>query len=399
MRRNSHVSGKAVGRLFVGTALLVAPGLVSPAHAQQPPPSVSLSWGIDTTDANVRDVVRLVRAYLAQPDSSARSRGLWSTATELDRRAGDLTMPMGTYQGFPATIVGINSNGPGDSVYTVKVLHGDADSTRLRINPLALQRLYAVREPGAQFGFRLAGALPRLTSHWERRSRGGMTFWYAPGQQPNSDRVIRAERFVDSVAKLFGVPAPGHLDVYVTAAMDEAERALGLDFYVRMGSSRGGSTLPFNIVLAGDPAVGEEYLHELVHAVLYSTFPSNNGLFGEGVATWLGGSQGRTPRQLYAHLRRYQEAHPRLTFADLLRGPPDEGARAWTDAHRATGALVVDTIYRRQGVPGLRSFALLKRDPDILLAALPARLGLAPSDPAALDRWWRSEAERAAKTR
>jgi hypothetical protein len=360
---------------------------------------VSLSWGIDTTDANVRDIVRLVRSYLAQPDSSARSRGLWSTATEFDRRIGDLTMPMGAYQGFPATIVGVTSDGPGDSVYTVKVIYADADSTRRRISPLALQRLYAVQETGAPFGFRLAGALPRLTSHWERRSRGRMTFWYAPGQQPNSDRIVRAERFVDSVAKLFGVPAPPHIDVYVTAAMDEAERAIGLDFFPRAGSGRGGSTLPFNIVLAGDPAVGEEYPHEFVHAVLGPTFPSNNGLFGEGVATWLGGSQGRTLRQLYVHLRQYQELQPKLTFADLLRGPQDAGARAWTDAHRATGALVVDTIYRRGGITGLRAFALVRRDPDTLLAALPAQLGLASGDPTALDRWWRAEAERVSRAR
>lgn len=400
MRRGRYGRAQAARRVLLGAVFLSAPAMTSPAHAQQPPSAVSLSWGIDTTVTDVRDIVGLVRSYLARPDSSARSRGLWSTATEFDRRVGDLTMPMGAYQGFPATIVGITSDGPGDSVYTVKVLHASADSARRRINPLALQRLYAVREPGALFGFRLAGALPRLTSHWERRSHGRMTFWYAPGQQPNSDRIIRAERFVDSVARLFGVPAPRHLDVYVTAAMDEAERAIGLDFFVRAGPGRGGSALPFNIVLAGDPAVGEEYLHEFVHAVLGATFPSNNGLFGEGVATWLGGSQGRTPRQLYALLRQYQEARPALTLADLLRGgSQDAGAREWSDAHRATGALVVDTIYRRGGIPGLRAFALLKRDADTLLAALPAQLGLASADPAALDRWWRSEAECASRPR
>lgn len=400
VQRKRHASTTSVRILFIGTAVLVASAVASPVRAQQPPPTVSLSWGIDTTDTNVRDIVRLVRAYLAKPDSSARSRGLWSTATEFDRRVGDLTMAMGAYQGFPATIVGVTSDAPGDSVYTVKVLYGEADSTRRRISPLALQRLYAVREPGALFGFRLAGTLPRLTSHWERRSQGRMTFWYAPGQQPNSDRIIRAERFADSVAKLFGVPAPQHLDVYVTAAMDEAERAIGLDFFPRAGSGRGGSALPFNIVLAGDPAVGEEYLHEFVHAVLGPTFPSNNGIFNEGAATWLGGSQGRTPRQLYALLRQYQRDRPSITLADLLRGgTQDADARAWTDAHRATGALVVDTIYRRGGLSGLRALALMKGDADAMLAALPAQLGLAPSDPTALDRWWRSEADRASRAR
>ena len=390
---------QVVGRLFIRAAIPLALAAVLPARAQEPSPTVSVSWGIDTTATDNRAIVALVRAYLAKPDSSARSRGLWSTATEFDRRVGDLTMPMGAYQGFPATIVGITSDGPGDSVYTVKVLHAEADSTRTRISPLALQRLYAVREPGARFGFKLAGTLPRLTSHWEQRSKGRMTFWYAPGQRPNNDRISRSTRFVDSVATLFEVQAPPHLDVYVTADMDEAERALGLDFFPRAGPDRGGAALPFNIVLAGDPALGEAYLHEFVHAVLGAAFPSNNGLFNEGVATWLGGSQGRTTRQLYAQLRQYQELNPTLTIADLLRGGShDVDARAWTDAHRATGALVAETIYRKEGIRGLRAFALLKRDPDTLVASLRALLGLAASDPAALDRWWRNEAARASQT-
>ena len=389
-----------MGRPFFTAVLLVGLAVVSPALAQQPSPTVTVSWAIDTTSSDLRQIVALVRAYLAQPDSSARSRGLWSTATEFDRRVGDLTMVIGTYQGFPATIVGIISDGPGDSVYTVKVLHAEADSARTRISPLALQRLYAVREPGARFGFKLAGTLPRLTSHWQRRSSGRMTFWYAPGQRPDNDRISRATRFVDSVAGLFEVRAPQHLNVYVTADMDEAERALGLDFFPRAGPGRGGAALPFDIVLAGDPALGEAYLHEFVHVVLGGRFPGNNGLFNEGVATWLAGSQGRTTRQLYTHLHRYQSLQPALTVVDLLSGSSQAAdARAWTDAHRATGALVADAIYRRDGLRGLRAFALLKGDPDSLVASLPGLLGLPDSDSAALDRWWRTEAVRASQAR
>lgn len=387
-------SAEAVRRLLVRAALLVAPAITSPARAQEPPPTVTLSWGIDTTDTDVRDIVSLVRAYLAKPDSSARSRGLWSTATDFDRRVGDVTTD--AYQGFAATIVGVLPDGPGNDAYIVKVLYATADSTRRRIMPLALQRLYAVRESGGPFGFRLAGALPRVTSQWERRSKDGMTFWYAPGQKPSVARIAHATTFVDSVAKLFGVPAPARLDVYVTASLDEVKRAMGFDFFVE-ASARGGLALPSNIILSGDPDIGEAYLHEIVHVVLGPHLLSNSWLFGEGVATWLGGSQRRTPRQMYALLRQYQETRPTLTLANFLgEDPPDAGGQGWSDAKRATGALVVDTIYRRGGIPALRAFALLR--PDTLAGALPAHLGLASADPAALDRWWRSEAERASRT-
>src|SRR5438874_251431 len=150
---------------------LINPGVVAP---QQPSPSVSAGFGVDTTIADVRNVVSLVRAYLAKPDSSARTRGLWSSAAEFDRTTGDITAWRAN-QGFPATVVGVIPAMPGDSVYIVRILYARADSGG-GAAPLALQRLYAVREPGAPYAFRLSSAFPRMRMNWERRSKGPITF-------------------------------------------------------------------------------------------------------------------------------------------------------------------------------------------------------------------------------
>ena len=381
-------------------AVLFAFVMVVPAQAQVAPAAVSVSFGIDTTIADVGNIVHLVRAYLARPDSSARSRGLWSTATDFDRRFGDLTAE--AYQGFPATIVSVASDGPGDSVYVVRVLYASGDSTGQRISPLALQRLFAVRESGAPFSFRLTGALPRLTREWEQRTSGHVTFWYAPGQKPNPARISHASAFVDSVATLFQVPPPKHLDMYLGRSREEVERARGLDFFPAASADRGlgGGAISTGMVFVGNPALGETYLHELAHAVLSPTVPTRNGLFNEGVATWLGGSRGRTPREVYARLRQIQIARPALTFGQVLsRDIPDAAAEEMTDAYYATGALVVDAVYRRAGLSGLRALAQLNNDPSTLLAALPAQLGISTSDQTALDRWWRDQAARLSGTR
>jgi len=376
-------------------AFLFAFVMVAPAHAQVAPATVSVSFGIDTTIADVGNIVRLVRAYLAKPDSSARSRGLWSTTTEFDRRFGDLTAE--AYQGFPATIVSVASDGPGDSVYVVRVLYASADSTGQRISPLALQRLFAVRESGAPFSFRLSGALPRLTREWEQRTSGHVTFWYAPGQKPNPARISHASAFVDSVATLFQVPPPKHLDMYLGRSLEEVQRARGLDFFPAASADRGlgGGAISTGIVLVGNPALGETYLHELAHAVITPTVTIRNGLFGEGVATWLGGSRGRTPQEVYARLRQIQAARPALTLGQVLnRNTPDAATEEMTDAFYATGAVVVDAVYRRAGIAGLRALAQLSNDPKVLLSALPTQLGLASSDQSALNRWWRTQTAR-----
>src|SRR3954467_10025854 len=130
------------------SALLIAAVGAKSICAQEPSPSISAGFGVDTAIADVRDVFSLVRDYVAKPDSSARSRGLWSAATDFDRTVGDLTGYL-VYVGFPATVVGIIPAMPGDSVYAVRILYARSDSGR--VSPLAMQRLYAVREAGAPY--------------------------------------------------------------------------------------------------------------------------------------------------------------------------------------------------------------------------------------------------------
>ncbi len=368
------------------------------ASAQVPAPSVTVAFGLDTTITDVRDIVALTRAYLAQPDSSARSRGLWSTSSAFDRNLGDVGSGS-VYQGFRATILGVVPAKPGDSVYVIKILHASVDSSRRQVSPLALQRLYAVKEKGGPFPFRLSAALPRVTGDWTRRSKGRMTFWYAPGQRPNAVKITRATRFVDSVAKLFSVPIPRHLDVYVTPTIEDGYRALGLDFSSEAsgpGEGRGGLTPASEIIIGADPEIGEAYFHEYVHAVLGGKLRGGNRILPEGVAVWLGGSRGRTPRQMYTLLRAYQEENPTLSLAAFL-DDENEGnreAKLWTDVHITNGALFADALFRKQGIDGVRTFYELRGTTQSLLQELATRLGLLPADANALDNWWRAETKR-----
>ncbi len=373
-----------------GSALLI--GLVGAGSlsAQQPSPTVSAGFGVDTTITDVRNVFSLVRAYLAKPDSSARTRGLWSKATEFDRTVGDITAWRAN-QGFPATVVGVIPAMPGDSIYVVRILYARADSAGV-IAPLALQRLYAVRESGAAYGFRLSSAFPRMRENWEQRSKGPITFWYVPGQRPNAARIDRATRFVDSVAKLFSVPVPRHLDVIVGTSMDDVERAIGLDFFPESsgpGQRSGGLNLG-SIILSGNPAIAEAYLHEFVHSVLGPSLPAGSTLLSEGVATWLGGSRGRTPREMYRLVRSYQQSDSTLTLSGLIRSGFQLGdADRATNLLYATGALIADTIYRKKGIGALRSVYQLNGDPDALIRGITSALGLSPTDNRSLDAWWR----------
>lgn len=378
-------------RLIIALAIAsLASGLS--LEAQQPSPSVSTGFGVDTTVADVRDIVSLVRAYLAQPDTSARARGLWTTSTEFDRRVGDIGAGQ-TKQGFPATVVGVIST-PGDSVYVVKILYARADSAA-GIAPLALERLYAIRDARAPFRFKLASAFPRVTRDWERRSKGPLTFVYAPGQRPNPTRIDSAARFVDSVARLFDVPAPAHLDVIVGQSMDDVMRGLGLDFFIEPsgpGVRSGGRTLG-PLLLVGNPDIGEAYYHEFVHAILGSHLRAGSLLLAEGVATWLGGSRGRTPAQMYGAVYRYQREDSTLTFTGLFRKgfELNDPLRA-SDLLYGTGALIANAVFQKHGIGAVRRLYQSTGDNETMLREIARALDLPVDNPRALDRWWRQEA-------
>jgi len=371
-------------------------GGASSAIAQAPVSNVGLGFAVDTSAADVGPIVRLVRAYLAAPVASARDRRLWSISDSSNRTQRDLAARY-ALQGFPASIVGVTPADAGDSVYIVKILHARSDRAGGPVSPLALERLYAVRaiDGAAPFGWRLAAALPRLTKQWPTRIAGRITFHYAPGQQPDSSRAARAARFVDSVATLFAVTPPPRIQYYVTSGPDEYFRALGLDFFL-LGSGRregtAGNALPdVGVLLAGDPAQGEEYRHELVHIALGSHVRS--GFVNEGIAAWLGGSRGLSAQQLYGALAAFQRAHPKVTWAALVRDKlviPSEPS-ASSDAWYATGALMCEGVYRRAGVAGLRLLATTPNDVTALQHVLARLLDVADT-PEALDVLWRREA-------
>jgi hypothetical protein len=377
--------------LIVTAAAISACVAASGAVGQTPASSVSLSFGVDTTITEVRDIVRLTRAYLAQPDSSARTRGLWSSASPFDVRVGDLAKGA-AYQGFPATIVGVSGTGPGDSVFVVKVLHATADSSRKRIGALALQRIYAVRAIGSQFGWQLSSPAPRMTKDWQRLTVGPITFIYQPGQRPSRSKARLAARFVDSVAKFLEVPAPRHLDAYVTASTDDAWRILGIDFFPDgsgPGTGVGGRYGGNGILLLGDPAVGEAFLHEFVHAIVEpSTLKGHTGVFTEGLAEWLGGHHQYSAQAMYGVLRSYQLTHPAVTLAEVLNGNAPGGEDA-TSALYASSGLIIDSIYRRFGIVGLRRFVTVRGSPEDVIAVLPEYVSNWSARGA--DSWWRNE--------
>ncbi len=377
-------------------ALVFLAGISSRAWCQQPS-EVTIGFGVDTTNSDVRAIVRTVRDYFGLPGAGHVPTPLWTASEQRARPDYDLTARM-VFQGFPATIAGVVSADPGDSEYVVKTLFAQADSNGRNIRPIALQRLYATRRPD---GWELSGALSRLTRDWTTTEAKGIVYHAPPGWQLDRQKVERAGRFMDSASHALRMNRPARIDYYLTWSAEDMYRVLGLDYFVLPsgpGTGRGGKTFPHDgIVISGDTDLGEAYLHELTHAIIGAAYPDSlqNNLVNEGIATWLGGSRGRPYTEAVRVLVEYQRTNPQVQFLDLIAGNVRAG---WgtdeADALYATGALIADVVYTQNGIWGLKKL-LTTRPPN--RSVEPVLREMLEIWPESMDAWWRNETGRALK--
>lgn len=392
-------------RLFL-TVMCAALSVTSPAVRAQAAPSapvvrsIDVGEAVDTANASVHEIVQLTRAYLADPGYAAIARGLWRGRTPLERRVGDLSVWLRNHTNQTLRIVAVNGEGRGDSVYSVKVLYPQLDSTLKPVSILALQHFIAIRNVNSPFGWQLVSPLPYVTRNWRRRTYGHLTFWYAPGQREHPGKAQQASAFVDSLAKAFHVPPPRNLDIFLTGSADEMYRLQGLDYWwVNSGPRAALTSLAFfkeRIVLLGDADEGEDHRRELVRLVLHPQLVMRSFIMLEGTAAWLGGLPGRSTREMFARLVDYQNAHPTASaFTAMYEHFPGE-KQIQLDAFNATMALIVQGVHARSGVVGLARLSAIGLDQDLTTKVIPYMLGI---EPTALDAWWRSGAQAEAKRR
>jgi hypothetical protein len=211
-------------KLILATCVVAIVGLspATDALAQQVapavnPPELLVGPGVDTLDVTRRDLLTLWQSYLNDRPYTYKPKPQWSNVEQRRWPIFDLAMPAVyqsavEYQLTRATVVGLEPATPGDSsAFVIRTLFTRQDSASGREVPVALTRVYAVREGGAWV---LSNALTRLTRDWRRRTVGPITFIYPSDHRFDPSRARLAVRFSDSIATVFGAPHPKHMTYY-----------------------------------------------------------------------------------------------------------------------------------------------------------------------------------------
>jgi hypothetical protein len=252
--------------------------------------------------------------------------------------------------------------------------------------------LYAVRY---QSRWVLTGALQRHTRGWHTRRVGAIVYHHPSAHNFDQLRAARADAFVDSTARNLGVTPPATIDYYLAQSADQMAAHLGFDWLLLpSGPGTGYGGWGSGAVYSGDPRRGEDYLHELAHVVVAPLREggTRHGMLGEGFATWVGGSQGLNFAQL---LDRLIELQGRTTSFSWSQIEESVDAQSQYIVY-ATGALVVDAVFRRRGWDGVRQLLLVERGDEAFFTALAGLLGISRDG---FERWWREETLEARRLR
>lgn len=370
-------------RLMILAAISV---LVRPAAAKLPVDHLQLAigFGVEQDASPEKEILALYRHYLTEPSDSLRAT-LWSASEQAKGPYYDLLAPY-VYQGFTHfTVVELGPAATVPQTYVIRTLVSAVDDSTLDVRPLALYRVYAMREEGHWV---LANALPRMTSNWLRVTIDPLTYVFPASHEFNRPRARATAAFVDSLARAFELPEPEPITYYFTDELAETLRALGLEFFPLGGDPVGGrSNVSERQVYVGCSFNGEGYRHELCHILLAPEISQRpHRLVAEGLMTWTGGSAGRDFEDLLPGLTRYLTDHPELSLQGLLEAPPLR--RQGLDVGYAGLAVLCKLVFEREGLSGLRALLASGKDPERIVTTVAHRLGVSPSE---LNELWRRE--------
>lgn len=344
---------------------------------------IALGFGVDTARSPNREIFALYQHYLIHRLDGIQPNPDWSPSEQRRWPVFDLLSGY-VYQGFPhVTVVQLAPAVGLDSTYLIRFLISSVDDSTHDVRPLALYRVYAVRESGQWV---LANALPRLTRDWQRETLGRVTFFYPPTHRFARSRAAATARFVDSLARAFDLPV-AETSYYFSDDLIETLRVLGLEFFPLGSDTVGGrSNSADHQVFVGSSATGETYRHELAHVVLQPLITRYHppGIVMEGLMTWTGGSAGLSFSDLLPGFAGYLARHPEVTLDTVLMHPPArEGS---LDVGYDGAASLCAMMFEKGGNTAVLELLGAGPSPAATLAGA-ARILNVP--PAGLDSLWR----------
>lgn len=152
------------------------------------------------------------------------------------------------------------------------------------------------------------------TENWKQKKIRNVTFHFPSYHEFN---LVKAQILIDSIISMeknWGLE-PIQIDYYFANTNAEIQAIKGFDFNFNMARSEYPSGLAYqkekSVYCSG---YGENYFHEIVHIYLNSVYPRTP--LKEGIATFYGGSMGKSFQEHVIRLYDYIKEHPEINIAN-----------------------------------------------------------------------------------
>lgn len=198
------------------------------------------------------------------------------------------------------------------------------------------------------------------TEEWLTKTIRNVTFHYPPYHTFNIDN---AQRLIDSIIYLEKTweVEPLKIDYFFAKTNKEIQAIKGYDFNFYMARSE----YPGGLAHEQEKSIyswglDENYLHEFIHLYLNPVYPGTP--LKEGIATFYGGSMGKSYTEHLIRLNEYIENHPDINIANSREFHyMDER----TNPQYTIQAFICDLVYRKKGLSGLKQLLKIESMDEI----------------------------------
>ena len=188
------------------------------------------------------------------------------------------------------------------------------------------------------------------TRDWHKTKIRNVTFHYPPYHNFNRHKAQILIDQIIALEKNWGLDRI-EIDYYFTKTNKEIQRVKGFDFNFLMARSEYPGGLAYekerSVFCSG---LGESYFHEIVHLYLNPAYPKSP--LKEGIATFYGGSLGKSYQKHILRLHDYVRDRPNLNIADHRSFHyMDEQ----TSPKYSLQAFICHLVHEKKGIKGLKA--------------------------------------------
>ena len=310
-----------------------------------------LSARVDTSDADVRDVVELWLRYLDDRADGRDGRQYWDPREVRRWDAFNLSAHWvfqysGFFEVYRPTVLSVEPRS--ENRYTIRTLfYGEGlDPSIQRQNPWAITRQFAERDETTDQWW-LQNPLGVITRDWMRSKVRHITFVYPPTHEFSLERAVHAATFCDSIVDVFPFFDITPFEFYITDSPEMLDIMIGIE-YSLSGFPATRAMVNHGMLFT---ARGDEWNpHELAHMVVANQH-NPDPVVARGFPGWVGGWDGASYRENMKGVSAWLWENPDVSFDDLVNGT---GRYGYPGLEVVPGAVLCDLAYMMGGVVGVQ---------------------------------------------